>query len=232
MLKILKILSLLILFLSISCSEQPLSYDENETDEKNETNDETTIVTDVDNNVYKAIKIGNQIWMAENLKVTRFQNGEPIANIEDNDTWKNFSTSAYCNFQNKDNIDNNGLLYNWYAVNDSLNIAPIGWHVASDDEWKELEMYLGMNESEVDYTGFRGIDEGSQIKDGDFGGLISGYREIDGTFSDNGSQGYWWTATVFCSLNAWNRGLTSESNMVYRNFISKNYGFFVRCVKD
>ena len=190
-------------------------------------------VTDINGNTYMTIEIGTQHWMSENLKVTRFRNGEPIANVESNNEWSALSEGAYCIYQNDTaNIDSYGLLYNWYAVNSPLNIAPKGWHVASDDEWKELEIYLGMNASESEYTGFRGTDQGDQLKNGDFKALTVGFRGVDGYFSDAGKYGYWWTSTEFCRLNAWYHGLTKESTMVNRNFDAKIGGFSVRCLKD
>ncbi len=215
---------LLVISLFISCSDEALSPTEKETHE--------TTVTDVDGNVYRTIKIGNQIWMAENLRVTRFRNGQPIAHVKDANAWMSLSTGAYCYYQNDDSSGSSGLLYNWFAVNSSLNLAPEGWHVASDDDWKELETYLGMNASDVDQVGFRNTGDSRLLDDGNFGALFGGYRGVDGKFNDMGNLGYWWTSTEFCRLNSWNRGLAIESNMVYRNFDSKLYGFSVRCVKD
>lgn len=99
-------------------------------------NDTTTgTVTDIDGNVYQTIKIGNQWWMAKNLKVTHYRNGEAIPNITNDSEWINLSTGAYCAYNNDNgNIATYGLLYNWYTVVDSRNIAPSGWHVPTDDE--------------------------------------------------------------------------------------------------
>ena len=90
-------------------------------------------VTDIDGNIYQTVKIGNQWWMAENLKVTHYRNGEAIPNVTDNATWTGLTTGAYCEYNNDvNNVATYGRLYNWYAVDDSRNIAPAGWHVASD----------------------------------------------------------------------------------------------------
>ncbi len=91
--------------------------------------------------------------------VTHYRNGDPIPNVTDDGTWRTLSTGAYCNY-NSDKADAAlyGRLYNWYAVDDSRSIAPEGWHVATDDEWKQLEMYLGMSQAEADSEGWRGID--------------------------------------------------------------------------
>ena len=114
---------------------------------------------DVDGNIYKQVKIGNQTWMAENLKTTKYRDGTPIPLVTDSGTWENLSTGAYSYYYNDpDNVNfggdlnittlghaGYGNLYNWYAV-DTGKLAPEGWHVPTDDEIKELEMYLGMSQ--------------------------------------------------------------------------------------
>ena len=96
-------------------------------------------VTDIDGNVYKTVKIGNQIWMAENLKTTRYANGDIIPNITDGKEWNNLKTGAWCFFKNETKYNSiYGKLYNWYAVADSRNICPKGWHVPTDNEFRIL----------------------------------------------------------------------------------------------
>jgi len=105
-------------------------------------------LTDVDGNVYKTITIGNQTWMAENLKVTHFRNGEPIPNETDPEKWGNFNitTSAYCWYNNDVSYKKAyGAMYNWYAASDVRNIAPEGWHIASVEDWQTLSTSLGNN---------------------------------------------------------------------------------------
>ena len=149
--------SLIILFSIINC-------DKKNTTETNTSNSET--VTDIDGNTYKTVKIGNQIWMAENLKVTHYRNGDIIPNVTNNFEWAYLSTGAWCVHDNDGSYANTyGYLYNWYAVNDIRNIAPEGWHVPTDEEWKELEMYLGMSQTEADDTGYRGTNEGGKLKE-------------------------------------------------------------------
>ena len=207
-------------------------------------------VTDIDGNVYEIVKIGNQWWMAENLKVTRYRNGDVIPNVTDNTQWTNLSSGAWCSYNNDDgNINTYGLLYNWYAVNDSRNIAPAGWHVSTDAEWKELEMYLGMSQSDADNTGWRGTDEGGKMKESGtthwnspntgatnesgFSALPGGYRNSDdGTFYGIGNSGYWWSATEYSSNSAWYRDLDFQSSGIVRHGYGKQFGFSVRCVRD
>jgi len=105
--------------------------------------DSTGTVTDIDGNVYKTVKIGSQWWTAENLKVTHYNNGDSLINETVIRTWYDLTVGAYCSY---DHDSNNaaiyGYLYNWYAVGDDRNLAPAGWHVPTDEEWKQLEMYF------------------------------------------------------------------------------------------
>ncbi|MEI7504480.1 MAG: fibrobacter succinogenes major paralogous domain-containing protein [Paludibacter sp.] len=110
-------------------------------------------VTDVDGNVYKTVRIGNQTWMGENLKVTHYRNGETIPNVTSNTSWGGLTTGAWSDYSN---ITSNGSiyghLYNWFAATDSRNIAPSGWHVPTDAEWNTLEKYLTANGFNYDGT--------------------------------------------------------------------------------
>jgi len=208
-------------------------------------------LTDIDGNGYETIAIGNQVWMAENLKVTHYRDGTEITNVTDNAAWSNLSTEAYCYYDNKSsNGDTYGALYNWYAVNDSRNIAPEGWHVPTDAEWKELEMYLGMSQSEADDTGWRGTNEGSKLagnadlwdsgsleSDSEFGysgfsALPGGYRTTNGNYASMGSRGFFWSATETSSTGAWTRVLNYLNSDVSRLNTSKRFGFAVRLLRD
>ena len=106
-------------------------------------------VTDIDGNVYRTIVIGQQEWMAENLKTTQFRNGTPILNILDMKAWeKNVSTAGWAYYDNDETNDAvYGKLYNWFAVSDSQGLCPEGWHIPSDNEWNMLIDYLGGAES-------------------------------------------------------------------------------------
>lgn len=109
---------------------------------KNEENS-NDIVTDQDGNKYNTIKIGNQIWMSENLKTTTYRNGDAIPNITDPTAWYNLSTAAYCDYDNNPaNSATYGKLYNWHAVH-SGQLCPTGWHIPSEAEWNILEAFLG-----------------------------------------------------------------------------------------
>ena len=227
---------LIVLATLISCSPT-------ETDDK--------AVTDIDGNEYKTVKIGDQVWMVENLKVTRYRNGDPIPNVTDNSEGANLTTGARCAYNNdNNNVATYGLLYNWHAVNDARGLAPAGWRVPTDADWKELEMFLGMSQSEADDTGYRGSDEGGKLKEAGtthwaspntgatnesgFAALPGGYRNSEsGSFRDLGLFGYWWSSTGHSSALAWCRSLGYNRSDVYREYgFGKIDCFSVRCVRD
>ena len=212
-------------------------------------------VTDYDGNVYQTVQIEDQFWMAENLKVTHYRNGDAIQYVQSEssepDVWENLSTGAY-GYYNDDlsHQETYGNLYNWYAVDDSRGVCPDGWHVPTDDEYKALEMYLGMSQSEADDTGWRGTNEGSKLagnaslwnsgsleSNAEFGtsgfaGLPSGYRVFNnGYYYNIGYFGYFWSSSEYSSSHAWYRGLGYYSTSVYRYGGSRRYGFSVRCVR-
>jgi len=208
-------------------------------------------VTDIDGNEYQTLIIGDQEWMIENLKVTHYRNGNQIPHLTDNGDWTGTANGAYCVYNNTpSNADTYGNLYNWYAVDDSRNIAPVGWHVPEDEEIMELEMYLGMSYSEAHDTGYRGTNEGSKLAgsadlwsdgalDNDpefdssgFSFLPGGYRSSsNGDFNGIGSYGYLWSSTEDDSSHAWSRTLYYYGTDVYRPNYNKHYGFSVRCVR-
>jgi len=208
-------------------------------------------VTDIDGNVYNTVVIGNQEWMLENLKVTKYRDGTPIPYVTDNIEWINLSTDAYCTYDNNvSNADTYGYLYNWYAVNDSCGLAPAGWHVPTDDDWKELEMYLGMSQSEADDDDWRGTNEGAKLKESGyshwtspntgatnesgFGALPGGYRTsgTTGGYLDLALHAYFWSSTEYNNYSAWIRLLPYNRTDVRRNYTDKDAGFSIRCVRD
>jgi len=208
--------------------------------------------TDGDNNNYPVVEIGDQIWMAENLKTTRYNDGTPIPLITENDEWRNLKTPGVCWYGNT-RVDNEpyfGALYNWFAAN-TPELCPIGWHIPSDTEWKTLEMVLGMTRQESEATGFRGIDQGTQLKSttgwdfqgngnntSGFAGLPSGARWSDtGNFHSIGIFSGWWSSTEIFGDGAVSRYLffchgTVNRSADYSCYMSKQNGFSVRCIKD
>lgn len=213
------------------------------------------ICIDVDGNSYKTIKIGNQIWMAENLKVTRYQNGDPIPTGHTNSEWSDLEDTETGAFSvSKDdpaNADTYGNLYNWFAVNDDRGICPNGWHAPTDEEWMELEMYLGMSFEEAHKLDMRGTNEGSKLAGNeelwsngglknnrefgvsDFLVLPGGYHNYDGvSYPYNCLDGSFWSSSAINRNYAWCRLLSYSDSEVYRNGFDVRSGFSVRCIRD
>lgn len=213
---------------------------------------ETGTVVDVENNSYATMKIGNHWWMTENLKVKKYRNGSSVQFISSSDSlsWVNASSGAYCQYG--DNPNSPGLLYNWFAVIDTGGLAPAGWHVASDEDWKQLEKDLGMSSQEADKLGWRGTHEGEKMKtsgpenwaaygevwstnESGFSATAGGCRLYDGSWSSPTGlvyTGFWWTGTDQVSGHAWYRYLDYKKSTVFRSHMLKSYGCSVRCVKN
>ena len=215
-------------------------------------NDEVNgTVTDIDGNVYRTIKIGEQWWMAENLRVKHYRYGDTIPYLVDNTTWGSWAglkIGACCSY-NHDEANGKiyGLLYNWYAVNDSRSIAPEGWHVSTNADWKKLEIYLGMSQSEVERDVWRGLDEGGKLKETgtahwqspncgatdefNFCALPGGARFQD-DFYAMGSYAYFWTSIIPSYSYPAYRSLFFRYADIFVYHVTATHGFSVRCVKD
>lgn len=126
----------------------------------------TSKVTDIEGNAYYTVTIGNQLWMAENLRVTKLNDGTSITNVTDTIDWGKCSSSAYCWYDNNiANKDNYGALYNHYTIKTG-KLCPTNWHVASEDDWKTMEMHLGMSQAETEILSERGThNEGGKLKE-------------------------------------------------------------------
>jgi len=207
-------------------------------------------VKDIDGNIYKIVKIGNQVWMAENLKVIHYNDGSEITFVP-SVYWEDMDEGAYCSYENDESIHEKlGYLYNWYAV-ETGKLAPKGWHVPTDKEWKELELALGMSENESNKRKhWRGTNEGSKLssdsefwddgnleKDAEFG--TSGFNTLPGGFRTNnharynciGEYGMFWTSTDYMN-HAFVREINYDSSKIYYNAYNKKGGYSVRCVRD
>jgi uncharacterized protein (TIGR02145 family) len=204
-------------------------------------------MTDQDGNTYKTVVIGTQIWMAENLKTTRYRNGDFIPTITNNAQWIGLTTGAYSWYNNDINYKSiYGALYNWFAINDSRNIAPDGWHVPNENEWDTLITYLGTGteasiklreNGTTHWTGYNAVNSNLS----GFTGLPAGFREYDnGKFYGSEFYCWWWScdSDVENSERAWIRGLdywypqNIDWNRVDNMTIFKNCGASVRCIKD
>jgi uncharacterized protein (TIGR02145 family) len=201
---------------------------------------ETGTVTDIDGNVYKTVKIGDQWWMAENLKVTQYRNGDPIPHVTEYSKWSsNLTSGAYCEYDNNSsNVETYGRLYNWWAVNDSRNMAPAGWHVPTDAEWTILTDYLGESSiagGKLKEEGFAhwGNPNSGATNESGLSALPGGYRDsTSGYYTSLGTYAYFWSSTEYGNNHAWNHNLNYYHSTVYRNSIGKQAGFSVRCVRD
>jgi uncharacterized protein (TIGR02145 family) len=194
---------------------------------------------DIDGNHYNAIKIGNQIWMAENLKTTKFNDGNPIPLVTDNAEWASLSSPAYCWYENDQATygQTYGALYNWYAVNTG-KLCPTGWHVSTDADWTTLIDYLGgvmvaggkLKESGT--THWSSPNEGATNESG-FTALPGGGRfALIGNFRNAGIVGFWWGSTEYDTDSSWHYYLHYESPIVARMTYFKVVGYSVRCLKD
>jgi uncharacterized protein (TIGR02145 family) len=211
-------------------------------------------VTDIDGNSYRTLKIGGQWWMTDNLKVTRFQNGDLIGTTTPaNMDISGESTPKYqWAFKgNESYVAAYGRLYTWYAVTDSRGVCPAGWHVPSDEEWTILTDHLinngyGYEGSGTDIgksiaavSGWRadatpghiGNDQASNNSSG-FNGIPAGDRLTNGIFINLGAFAGWWSTTENNAATAWYRGIFYNISVVNRSADSKKFGGAVRCVRD
>lgn len=188
----------------------------------------------------KTVKIGQQIWMVENLNVTVFKNGDPIHEAQTYAMWEEFTAQhkpAWCYYEmDSTNSGTIGKLYNWYAVNDYRGIAPDGWHVPSDDEWQTLIDYLGGDNlaggklKESDTSSWKSPNSGA-TNESRFSALPGGYRYHDG-FYYKGYTAFFFSSTEHSTCTAWTRLLNFNNSEVYRYFGNKWDGYSVRCIKD
>jgi uncharacterized protein (TIGR02145 family) len=220
---------------------------------------ETGTFTDTrDGMEYYWVKIGNQIWMAENLNTSYFRNGEPIPEGESEEDWENLKyieeddfytdagNSLWCyNSNDPSNGEKYGKLYNWYAADNHRGLCPEGWHIPSDEEWMELEMFLGMSQSDVESKGeWRGTDEGGRLKancgwakrgfgtnSSGFSALPGGFRDDDGEFSGIGNNACFWSSSQEIYEHVHYRELGSTNSAILRDYRSEKYGFSVRCIR-
>jgi uncharacterized protein (TIGR02145 family) len=206
-----------------------------------------TPVTDIEGNVYETVKIGDQVWMAENLKTTKYNDDAAIPLVTENDAWIALTEDAYCWANNDETTykDLYGALYNWYAVA-TEKLCPEGWHVPTDGEFSAMEISLGMTSEQASGTGWRGIDEGKKLKNdtgwkegkngtniSGFSALPAGYRAYATGISEGlGIITYFWSATFLDENIAVYRMLDENYDQVNRTGTYKRAGKSVRCVKN
>jgi uncharacterized protein (TIGR02145 family) len=193
---------------------------------------------DIEGNVYNVVKIDTQVWMAENLKVTKFNDGTPIPLVADSSEWVQIYSYAYCWPENDEikNKDTYGALYNWFAV--SHNLCPTGWHLPSDAEWAFLIDYLGGGNiagSKLKETGTTHWHSPNAYATNETGftALPAGTRVENGIFSHSGITGEWWSSTFFPKSEvAWTYYVAWYDSRVGHRELDPNWGLSVRCLKD
>ena len=203
----------------------------------NDTIFKTYVVEDADQNYYYSVTIGTQIWMQENLKTTSLQDGTAIPRVTGNTSWKNLTSTGYCWYNNDEPTykSSYGALYNWYTVNTG-KLCPEGWHVPANAEWMTLTNYLGGESLAGDKLKEAGSEHwGSQnngTNETGFTALPGGTRKDDGSFSDNGSAGFWWSTTSVLPTLSYYAVIYYNSGSLVRGTTSPVYGCSVRCIKD
>jgi uncharacterized protein (TIGR02145 family) len=200
-----------------------------------------SIVFDIDGNKYHTIIIGNQIWMVENLKTVHYRNGDPVPQIINSTDWTSARSGAYCDYNNDVSFAKTyGHYYNWHAVNDSRNLAPLGWHVPSEAEWNALINFLGGSNVAGGKLKESGLNHwitpnaGGSNSSG-FTGLPGGNRSnLSGNFGTMGVVGRWWSSTEapFGISTSWHFDLFNATADVNLDNSFKENGFSVRCIKD
>lgn len=190
----------------------------------------------------QSVTIGNQIWQAKNLDVTRFRNGDPVPEVKSAEDWVKAAKEgkpAWCYFDLKtENGQKYGKLYNWHAVNDKRLLAPDGWHIPSDAEWTKLSDNLwGGENAGIRLKSSSGWNDyksktGNGSNASGFNALPGGYRSSTGLFSDFGDYCGWWSSTELRAGVAWYRGLEYSAGGLRLSASSEGPGLFVRCLKD
>ena len=183
------------------------------------------------------IQIGNQIWVAKNLNVSKYRNGDIIPQVQDANEWANLTTGAWCYYENnRANGITYGKLYNWYAVNDERGIAPIGFHVASYLEYMTLFDFLGginVAGGKMKSTNLWEFPNTEATNSSHFSALPSGYRYHDGTFTNIRYFTNYWTSSATIPNSAWGFFISFNSaDIAMNNYSYLNFGFAVRCIKN
>jgi len=222
------ILLVIMLIFCVSCGDDPTSSDSN--------GEET--IRDIDGNTYKIVKIGDQWWMTENLKVTHYRNGDPISNVTVDSLWVNLQNGAYCDhLNNADNTAMYGRLYNWYTVNDHRIIAPEGWRVPSNADWQELIDHLGgqavaggkMKQSGTEQ--WNNPNHGATNESG-FTAIPVGIRSNSGYFIELGINSYFWSKTESNLYIGYRLHLSYGHAQAQLGGADKQLGYSLRCIKN
>jgi len=202
--------------------------------------DEDTSIKDGDGNTYTSVQIGQQVWMKEDLKTTKYRNGDLIGTTVP--ATLDITAEATPKYQwaydgNESNVATYGRLYTWNAVTDNRNVCPTGWHLPTDKEWTTLTTFLGGESvagGKLKETGITHWPSPNTeaTNESDFTALPSGYRDLNGEFSFFHSFGYWWSSTESTTTYAILRFVYSSFSNVYNGGSYMQNGFSVRCLQD
>ena len=207
----------------------------------------------IDGYTYRTVELADQVWMAQNLRTTKYNDGTEIPLVTDNTAWDNLATDGYCWFADDPAVyaDPYGALYNWHAVNTG-KLCPTGWHVPTDAEWHQLVLFLDPDAAVIHdpkVTLSESLIAGGKLKEtgnlhwhspntgatneSGFTALPGGFRlAIKGGFWHIGDQGEWWSSTESSSGTAWGRFMYFDDAKIERGYGIKRSGYSVRCIKD
>ncbi len=215
----------------------------------------SSAVTDIDDNLYNTVTMGDQVWMKENLTVSKYRNGDPITTSLSNTAWQNTTSGAYAIYNNEPaNNTTYGKLYNWYAVADPRGLCPAGWHVPTDHDWQLLAKYLdpaadttqccsNVAGGKMKSTGTKQAGTGlwqnpnrDASNSSGFTGFPGGLRMTNSTFLQIGEVGIWWSSTESSPNEARSRSLVSDDAFLFRYNdgigYPKRHGYSIRCLQD
>jgi uncharacterized protein (TIGR02145 family) len=198
----------------------------------------TEPVTDVEGNIYKTVRIGTQVWMAENLKTTKYNDETNIPLVTDSVAWRNLRTPAYCIYNKNDTSYKRtyGLLYNGFAT-DSGKVCPTGWHIPAKEDWQKLREFLADSVSEGGRLKESGTEHWKSPNQGatnisGFAALPGGMRYFEGSFTAILYYTCFWSSTDIDQADKWFLSLYYDDAKINISHVSKKHGFSVRCIKD
>lgn len=211
-------------------------------EEKQEPNDNNNVssgkVKDIDGNEYGIVTIGEQDWLASNLRTTRFSNGDEIPNVKLDSVWESLVSGAWAHYDNDETYENPyGKLYNWFTISDQRNVCPTGWRVPTAEDWEVLMDYLGGESVAGGKLKMEGTEHwqsasGAVTNSSGFSALPGGTRLKNGGFHDLGGVGAYWSSTETSSSNGRSRFLLSNSIYAEPQSINKGVGMSCRCIKE
>jgi len=239
LIKLLSVSALILIVVVSGCKKEPKSKTTDDTPLVGVECPGIPVVYDADSNKYTTVIIGTQCWLRQNMNVGVYRSstysGATHTDVSDNDT-----VEKYC-FKNDTNYCAvYGGLYDWnemmqYNNSSAQGICPTGWHVPSDQDWKTLELTLGLSPTMVDSTGYRGFYQGQKLlknSETKFDALYAGFRFLNGSFSHENYYASFWASSSRSDSTAWYRGITSGNPQIHRESFGKDRGFAVRCLKN